>query len=178
MRADLHDGGGVRRPQSAHVAHGPRHGRPKAIGGTERGPDPEGKSARRAVNGRNAVNAMTVAPIVLVCGSRSWTDPDPIRRRLAPLPATAIVLHGDAPGADRLAGRLARERGLHVAAMPALWERNGKAAGVLRNAAMLRMNPYVVIAFWDGRSSGTRNTLDLARAAGVPVDVVLPNAGA
>lgn len=49
---------------------------------------------------------------VLVCGSRHWTDPAPIRAVLAALPADTVVVHGAAPGADTLAATLAKARGL------------------------------------------------------------------
>lgn len=112
------------------------------------------------------------ALVALVCGSRSWTNPEPIRRRLRTLPVNTVVLHGGARGADRLAGQIGRELGLHVAVMPALWDRYGRDAGRLRNVAMLTMQPTVVIAFWDGRSPGTGMMIRLAGDAGVPVEVI------
>ena len=38
--------------------------------------------------------------------------------------------------------------------------------------------PDGVLAFWDGRSRGTARTVDLFRAAGKPVQVILVNAKA
>lgn len=112
--------------------------------------------------------------VVLVCGSRGWTDLEAVRRRLSTVPRNTVVIHGAARGADRLAGIVARELGLHVAAMPALWDRYGKDAGRRRNVAMLRLRPDLVMAFWDGRSPGTRLMVALARDAGVPVEVIMP----
>ncbi len=37
---------------------------------------------------------------VLICGSRSWTDAEAIRREVEALPPDAVVIHGAAPGAD------------------------------------------------------------------------------
>jgi hypothetical protein len=110
--------------------------------------------------------------IVLACGSRTWTDADVIRRRIGQLRGDHhdIVITGGAPGADTIAGSVAYRLGIHVATMPALWHVHGKAAGPLRNAAMLRLRPDLVIAFTRG-TRGAQDTIDRARAAGVPVEV-------
>jgi hypothetical protein len=111
--------------------------------------------------------------IVLVCGSRTWTDADVIRRRLGQLRGyhgDIIVITGGAPGADTIAASVAYRLGLHVATMPALWHVHGKAAGPIRNGQMLRLRPDLVIAFTRG-TRGAQDTIDRARAAGVPVEV-------
>ena len=108
---------------------------------------------------------------VLVCGSRNWTDGSRIYDVLRVLQWTLgpfTVIHGDAKGADRIAGRAARALGLPVEAYPADWERHGKAAGYIRNKAMLDMNPSCVVAFWDGVSRGTKMTMDLATEREIP----------
>ena len=48
----------------------------------------------------------------------------------------------------------------------------GRAAGPIRNTAMLDMKPDELIAFWDGRSRGTKNMIDQATARGVPVEIL------
>jgi hypothetical protein len=60
---------------------------------------------------------------------------------------------------------------LHVATVPALWDAFGKAAGFRRNRAMLRLGVTMVVAFWDGKSSGTGMMIDFSLAAGIPVAV-------
>lgn len=111
---------------------------------------------------------------VLVCGSRGWRDVAAIRRRIEELPASAMVIHGGAWGADRTAGRLARERGLHVAVIEPLWERFGGSAGHRRNVAMLSLEPDIVIAFSLG-TGGTEHMVTSARAQGIPVEVIQPD---
>mgnify|MGYP001592944048 FL=1 len=65
---------------------------------------------------------------VLVCGSRFWMNAVAIRSRLAVLPADAVVIHGGARGADRLAEAEAKARGLTVPCrLAALWPRGGAA---------------------------------------------------
>lgn len=110
-----------------------------------------------------------VPEVVLVCGSREWVDPDPIRQLLGTLPPKSLVVHGDQYGADRLSGYLARDAGIHVAAVPALWQRYGKGAGPMRNAAMALLAPAVsrTVAFPLPSSKGTWGMLGLMEAAGV-----------
>lgn len=110
--------------------------------------------------------------LVLVCGSRGWTDTHAIRDRMADLPASSIILHGKAPGVDTFAGWIANDLGFTVREFPADWERYGKRAGIVRNLAMLDESPDLVLAFWDGESSGTRHTVTEARKRGIPVEVI------
>lgn len=112
---------------------------------------------------------------LLVCGSRDWTDAD--------LMATVLALHRDglelaegaARGADRLAGRWARDHGVPLFEYPADWATHGKAAGSLRNKEMLNdFRPELVLAFKDGfdrvlRRGGTEHMVRISRTADVPV---------
>jgi hypothetical protein len=119
---------------------------------------------------------------VLICGSRGWHDPDPIHLVLAEVMGTSIarneplvVIHGDAQGADRLAGRLAKQQyGAEVIEEPADWNRYGKAAGPIRNQLMLdAYEPEVVYAFRSsGKSSGTDDMIRRAERAGLTVHVI------
>ncbi len=82
----------------------------------------------------------------------------------------AMIIHGDASGVDESAETWAVDSGVPYKAYPAKWEKFGKAAGPIRNRQMLALEqPDVVVAFWDGKSRGTKNMIDLAIKAGVPV---------
>jgi len=108
---------------------------------------------------------------VLVCGGRKFDDARWLNRALDEAHATTpftLLIHGDAPGADRLAALWAEQRDIMTAPYPADWAAFGHAAGPIRNKAMLDdAKPDFVIAF-PGRK-GTRNMTDQARAAGVPI---------
>ncbi len=109
---------------------------------------------------------------VLFCGSRDWTAVVPIRHAVAALPAGTVVIHGGARGADTIAGQEAKRRGLEVRVYPALWKKHGRAAGPMRNQQMLdEGKPSEVYAFRraDKPSVGTRDMVQRARSAGVPV---------
>ncbi len=71
------------------------------------------------------------------------------------------------PGADRLAHYMALSLGWTVEPYPALWSKQGKVAGPLRNQHMASLGADGVIAFPGGR--GTRSMIDAARAVGIPV---------
>jgi hypothetical protein len=111
---------------------------------------------------------------VLVCGSRSWDDAAEIAEALKRLPRGSTVIHGGARGADQLAGTVAAKLGFEVEVYPADWSAYGKRAGFIRNMEMIDTQPDRVVAFWDGRSTGTKHTLDLARRAEIEVEIHLP----
>jgi hypothetical protein len=115
---------------------------------------------------------------VVVTGSRTWKDYGRIYRRLAELgnadhgTQMLVVIHGDAPGADTLADRAARDLGYHVRKYPADWTLNKKMAGKDRNTFMLRTEqPQVVLAFWEDDSPGTGDCIEKALDQGLYVEI-------
>jgi hypothetical protein len=119
---------------------------------------------------------------LLVCGSREWTDRELLAATVERVIAEhgrgrsgVVLIEGDARGADRLAGRLARTRGWQLEVYPADWQRQGRAAGMRRNHRMLREGrPELVVAFTDdlAASRGTADMVRRARAARLPVLVI------
>lgn len=110
--------------------------------------------------------------IVLVCGSRTFTDADKVTQAIDGHPQGTIFIHGAARGADQIAARVADGLGYETRAFPADWRGKGRAAGIIRNLEMLDQGPSKVIAFWDGVSTGTGHTVSEARKRGIPVEVV------
>lgn len=108
---------------------------------------------------------------IAVVGSRSFADYEHLRRVLqAWLPAE--IISGGAQGADTLAQRLAQEENLPITVIKPDWRQFGRAAGPIRNRAIVDASDMVV-AFWDGQSRGTASTLEYARAKNIPVLVEL-----
>jgi hypothetical protein len=115
---------------------------------------------------------------VLVCGGRDYDNRERVRRTLdAALAAAqsagkvAVIIHGNARGADLLADQYARERSLKVIPFPADWNLHGRRAGPIRNIKMLtESQPHVIIAFRGG--NGTAHMMKIGREAGVPVHEV------
>lgn len=82
------------------------------------------------------------------------------------------VVHGGASGADSMAGKIARECFYKEEVHPADWATHGRKAGLLRNAAMVEAGADLCIAGWDGRSTGTLDTIRRCVQAGIPVRIV------
>jgi len=97
-------------------------------------------------------------------GSRDWHDAATVRRFIDALAPDATVISGGARGVDTIAVEYARERGLHTEVFEADWQAHGRSAGPLRNAEIVAAAD-VVVAFWDGKSAGTRDTIQRALAA-------------
>lgn len=106
---------------------------------------------------------------VLVTGGRDYSDYLALKTAMDMLPnKPSVVIHGNARGADALADRWALESGVFVLRMPALWDAQGKSAGIRRNAAMISLAfPEYCVAFPGGR--GTAGMVELRRKAGIPV---------
>lgn len=87
------------------------------------------------------------------------------------------IVSGAARGADRLGEQYAKVAGYEVSRFPADWDGLGKRAGYVRNAEMAKYamaggNYGVLIAFWDGKSKGTKHMINLAEKYGLEVYIV------
>lgn len=107
--------------------------------------------------------------IVLITGGRDYKNQRELFAVLDRLHAErgfTFLVHGDAPGADQMAHRWAKKRGVQPVAMEALWDVDGDAAGSKRNKRMLEFaKPSLIIAFSGGR--GTANMMKIGFDAGV-----------
>lgn len=83
-------------------------------------------------------------------------------------------ISGTARRADVLGEQFAYNYGYDVIRFPAKWDELGKRAGYVRNAEMAKYAAEkcgVLFAFWDGKSKGTKNMIDLAKRYGLEVHV-------
>lgn len=90
---------------------------------------------------------------------------------------TVRIISGTAKGADQLGERFAKVFGYPVYLFPANWDMYGKSAGYRRNAEMAMFAKAdnsigVLIAFWDGKSKGTKHMIDLANKNELEVNVI------
>ena len=85
------------------------------------------------------------------------------------LKITHIISGAASKGADALAIRWANENQIGLTKVPADWDKYGKSAGMIRNSVMIEMEPDAVIAYWDGTSSGTSNTIERAKDKNIDV---------
>jgi hypothetical protein len=81
------------------------------------------------------------------------------------------VVSGGAPGADSLAEKWAKENKKMLTIYPADWFNLGKRAGYVRNTDIVK-NSDMIIAFWDGKSKGTKHTIGLAQKMGKECKII------
>lgn len=110
---------------------------------------------------------------VAIVGSRQYTNLRKVQLYVANLPKDTIVISGGAPGVDRIAEAAAKRLGLEVKIFPAQWDVHGNMAALMRNSQIVAECDRLV-AFWDLKSHGTRDSLDKARKAGKPIEVITP----
>ncbi len=115
---------------------------------------------------------------MIVTGSRNWADYLSIFLELQQTNPD-LVVHGAARGADTATALACEEIGIPELPMPAQWSRDGKAAGPLRNAEMLRVLLALRMCGWEvevlafplGESKGTHDMIDRAKRAGISVTI-------
>jgi hypothetical protein len=95
---------------------------------------------------------------ILVCGGRDFSNKKALYEALDSFEKGSveeiIIIHGAAPGADALAQQWADERKCPCLKFPANWDKDGKAAGPMRNQRMLDVGrPDMVVAFPGGRGT-------------------------
>lgn len=114
---------------------------------------------------------------VIIAGCRDFCDYDTLKERCEYYlqnkmkTHNVIIVSGHASGADSLGEKFATDHNLQCELYPADWKRHGKAAGPIRNAEMAEVAD-ALIAFWDGKSCGTKSMIELAKRKGLQVALV------
>lgn len=121
---------------------------------------------------------------IIVCGSRDFDNFELLSRVLdteLQKHQNPQIVSGGTRGADRLAILYSNRTRTPLHIFFADWDAHGKAAGFIRNAEMLNFatseGNASVIAFWDGKSKGTKHMINIAMKKDVPVKVVTFNEG-
>lgn len=107
---------------------------------------------------------------VAIIGSRKFTNYSEFLKLMPKLNITKII-SGGAVGADSLAHRYALDNNIEYLEFLPDWNLHGKSAGPIRNKLIINEADYV-IAFWDGRSRGTANSINLAKQKGITINVI------
>jgi hypothetical protein len=81
------------------------------------------------------------------------------------------IVSGGCNGADILGEKYAKEKHYICKRFEADWNKNGKAAGPIRNEEMAKYSDYL-IAFWDGKSKGTNSMINIARQHGLKIRII------
>ena len=132
---------------------------------------------------------------IVVCGTRQFNNYDLLKSKLDEFTKDFIdndieitIVHGAAPGADIMSEQYAKENGIKYKSIPADWnnlnhpdayikinKQTGKKydakAGFRRNAKLLDL-ANMIIAFWDGKSPGTKHMIDESNKRNIPCFVI------
>lgn len=103
-----------------------------------------------------------------IIGSRTCPPID-IAAHLKYIPDT--IVSGGAIGADTYAKEFAIKHNLKLIEFLPDYEKYGRKAPLVRNKLIVE-NCDCLIAFWDGKSRGTKYTLDYATKLGKPTKIV------
>jgi hypothetical protein len=119
---------------------------------------------------------------ILITGGRSWDDYWTINDAILDAscwqdvcwaddfdPASITVIHGNARGADTLAGEIANKFRMTVEVHPARWDIYGRGAGPIRNQEMVDSGSDICLAFLMPGSTGTADCVKRAEKAGIEV---------
>lgn len=114
--------------------------------------------------------------VIAVIGSRNFSDYPFFAEKLEQIISNLegeieFVSGGCKDSADELIQRYCEENSFKLTEFLPDWELHKKAAGVIRNKLIINDATHV-IAFWDGTSRGTANSLKLAEKRNLPIKIV------
>lgn len=111
---------------------------------------------------------------IIIAGSRDFLDQEFLDKTLDEIiksKENIEIVSGLAPGADTLGKNWAKKNEIPVKPFPANWKAWGKSAGYRRNKEMAEYADSL-IAFWDGKSPGTANMIDLAEIYKLEIQII------
>lgn len=111
---------------------------------------------------------------VIIAGGRDFNDYGLLEKycdKILSNVSDVEIVSGNAKGADLLGELYAKNKGIPIKIFPADWDKNGKRAGYMRNIDMASYAD-ALIAFWDGKSLGTKHMIDYAKSKGLKVRII------
>lgn len=107
-----------------------------------------------------------------IVGSRSFNDKELMYNYLnSKKQYISMVVSGNAEGADKMGQQWALENELDTLIIPPKWKEHGKGAAFRRNKQIVENSDYI-IAFHDGVSKGTLNTLEWAKKLDKKIKII------
>lgn len=107
-----------------------------------------------------------------VVGSRNFNNYELLNKTLSEYDNINYIISGGAYGADKLAERYAINNNIKTIIFLPEWSKYGKSAGFIRNKLIVNESD-IIIAFWDGKSKGTKLTIDLIKKYNKPYRIIL-----
>ena len=127
---------------------------------------------------KNIPTTRSIKIKIIVAGGRDFNDYTKMKEIIEKivkshdlLPNNVMIISGGADGTDKLAERVANDNQYILKVFPAKWDTTGEYAGFIRNSDMAYECNYLkdreghipcLIAFWNGKSVGTRSMIHLA----------------
>lgn len=84
---------------------------------------------------------------------------------------TELIISGGAKGIDALAEQYADKHRISKLILRPKYKLYQRRAPLIRNDEMVDMCDKVLV-FWDGKSRGTKHTIDYAKRTGKPIDII------
>ena len=109
---------------------------------------------------------------VAIIGSRTFLDYNFLEETLLKVKDRITeIVSGGAKGADSLAEKFANKYNIPTKIFLPDWDTYKKAAGFIRNTQIIEYCD-VVVAFWDGKSRGTMDSVKKAEKLGKKVKII------
>ena len=100
---------------------------------------------------------------IVVAGGRTYTNTGMVFICLEKIVQKGdVIISGHAKGVDMMGELYAQKNNLACEIYPAEWDKYGRSAGPRRNEQMAQVADKVVV-FWDFKSRGTKNMIDMAK---------------
>lgn len=122
---------------------------------------------------------------IIIAGSRTFDNYEYLKKKVLNFISekqielsNICIISGTARGADKMGEDFAKELNLQLKCFPADWDKYGKQAGFIRNTQMANYaieddNQGILIAFWDGKSSGTKHMIEIAKKKELEVKIFI-----
>lgn len=114
---------------------------------------------------------------VIIAGSRNFNNYELLKKECDAFlldkkeKYNIIIISGGARGADFSGEKYAQDEGFSLEKFPANWNKFGKSAGFRRNEQMAEVAD-ALIAFWDGKSHGTKHMIEIMENKKLLVKVI------
>jgi len=114
---------------------------------------------------------------IIIAGTRSYKNQEFVNKKISHIikklskDNIEFVEGGEPTGVDRRGREFAIEHGFPYKTFEADWDKHNKAAGPIRNREMAEYGTHL-IAFWDGKSRGTKNMINEAEKKGLKMIII------
>ncbi len=113
---------------------------------------------------------------IAIIGSRDYDDFEHVEIIMQELcnkfQDDLVIVSGGARGIDKKAEEVSELLEIDFHCYRAKWKKYGKKAGIIRNEKLINHSD-AVIAFWDGESKGTLNSIKYAQKNEMPILIIM-----